>query len=74
MGSIHMPDGGDWSVQMPSLLAAIGAARRSSSSPVTVIFHCMESIRSLRKSLCVLTADGNHRVRGKWGSQCKLCN
>lgn len=30
---------------MPSLLTVIAAARRSSSSPVTVIFHCMESIR-----------------------------
>jgi hypothetical protein len=40
-----MPDRGDWSVHMPSLLSVIAAARRSSCSPVTVIFHCMESIR-----------------------------
>jgi hypothetical protein len=45
MGSIHLPDGGDWSVQMPRLLSVIADARRASRSPVTVIFHCMESIR-----------------------------
>ncbi len=45
MGSIHMPDGGDWSVQMPRLLSIIECMRDSSALPVTVVFHCMESIR-----------------------------
>ena len=40
-----MPDGGDWSVQMPQLLSIIERIRDSSGVPVTVLFHCMESIR-----------------------------
>ncbi len=45
VGSIHMPDGGDWSVQMPQLLSAIEHARGASDAPFTVLFHCMESLR-----------------------------
>jgi hypothetical protein len=45
MSSIHMPDGGDWSVQMPRLLSIIYECLETSGPPVTVLFHCMESIR-----------------------------
>jgi hypothetical protein len=40
-----MPDGGNWSEQMPKLLSLIQHARSTSGAPVTVLFHCMESIR-----------------------------
>jgi hypothetical protein len=43
--SIHMPDGGDWSVQMPRLLSIIHECLETSGPPVTVLFHCMESVR-----------------------------
>jgi rhodanese-related sulfurtransferase len=44
-GSIHLPDGGDWTLQMPHLLSVIESARSSSGCTVTVVFHCMESVR-----------------------------
>ena len=44
-GSFHLPDGGDWSVQMPHLLSIIDHSLESTGPPVMVLFHCMESVR-----------------------------
>jgi hypothetical protein len=46
VGSIHLPDGGDWSQHMPQLLSVVERAQQPPATPpVWVVFHCMESIR-----------------------------